>query len=82
MHKISRSWVRIYLFRVYSEISHYTLMLLVNYIKEPFFDKLRTEKQLAYYLRAYQGNTRGVLSLNFILISSNTPPHAISQHIS
>lgn len=57
-------------------------MLLVSYIKEPFFDKLRTEKQLAYYLRAYQNNTRGVLSLNFILISSNTPPHAISQHIS
>lgn len=57
-------------------------MLLVNYIKEPFFDKLRTEKQLAYYLRAYQSNFRGVLSLNFILISSNTAPQAISQHIS
>jgi secreted Zn-dependent insulinase-like peptidase len=56
-------------------------MLLVNYIKEPFFDKLRTEKQLAYYLRAYPKNTRGTLSLNFILISSNTQPRAISQYI-
>lgn len=56
-------------------------MLLVNYIKEPFFDKLRTEKQLAYYLRAYPKNTRGILSLCFILISSNTEPTAISNYI-
>jgi secreted Zn-dependent insulinase-like peptidase len=58
------------------------MSLLVNYIKEPFFDKLRTEKQLAYFLRAYPKNTRGVLALCFILISSNSDPRAVSGHIS
>jgi insulysin len=55
--------------------------LLVNYIKEPYFNELRTEKQLAYYLTAYSKNTRGVLGLCFILVSSNTDPRAISGHI-
>lgn len=55
--------------------------MLHNYIKIPFFDKLRTEQQLAYYLAAYKNNTRGVLGLNFLLISSNTNPKDISGHI-
>ena len=38
--------------------------------------------QLAYYLAAYQRNIRGVLSLWFILVSSNTNPFDISNHIS
>jgi len=54
---------------------------LKNYIKEPFFDQLRTQKQLAYYLTAYSQNTRGILSLLFLLISSNADPHAVSEHI-
>ena len=38
--------------------------------------------QLAYYLAAYQRNIRGVLSLWFILVSSNTNPIDVSNHIS
>ena len=37
--------------------------------------------QLAYYLAAYQRNIRGVLSMWFILVSSNTNPFDISNHI-
>lgn len=55
--------------------------MLNNYIKTPFFDKLRTEQQLAYYLSAHKINTRGVLALNFLLISSNANPKEISGHI-
>ena len=60
---------------------YYTLSLLKNYIAIPYFDKLRTEMQLAYYLAAYQRNYRGVLSLWFILVSSNTNPFDVSKHI-
>ena len=60
---------------------YYRLCLLRNYIKEPFFDQLRTQKQLAYYLTAYSQHNRGILSLCFLLISSNADPYAISGHI-
>jgi len=38
--------------------------------------------QLAYYLAAYMRNVRGVLSLWFLLVSSNTNPWDVSKHIS
>ena len=38
--------------------------------------------QLAYHLSVSQRNIRGVLSLWFSLVSSNTNPRDISQHIS
>ena len=37
--------------------------------------------QLAYYLAAFQKNIRGVLSIWFLLISSNTNPFDVSKHI-
>ena len=57
------------------------LSLLKNYIEQPYFDNLRTQKQLAYSLCAYQQNTRGVLGLLFLLISSNSDPFQITEHI-
>lgn len=45
-----------------------------NYIDEPYFNELRTNKQLAYSLGAAITNTRRVLGMRFILTSSTTDP--------
>lgn len=56
-------------------------MLLKNYIDEPYFNELRTQKQMAYYLAVTIENTRGVLGLKFILVSSTRDPKNISEEI-
>ena len=68
-------------FRVYSERLFYTLELLKNHVEEPFFNELRTEKQLAYYLTTRISNTRGVLGMYFILVSSSKDPEYIAREI-
>lgn len=55
--------------------------LLKNHIDEPFFNELRTEKQMAYSLGVKVLNTRGILGLEFILVSSTRDPYDISQEI-
>lgn len=52
-----------------------------NHIDEPYFDELRTKRQLAYYLFARVKNVRNVLGLQFLLVSSTKDPYAISQEI-
>jgi nardilysin len=50
------------------------LMILTIYIKEPFFDELRTRRQLAYNVQTALRNNRGVLGMLFLLVSSNASP--------
>ncbi len=57
------------------------MQLLKNHVEEPFFNELRTEKQLAYYLTTRIANTRGVLGLYFVLVSSSKDPAFIAEEI-
>ena len=57
------------------------LEILKVYIKEPFFNELRTKKQLAYYVSSKVCETRGVLGMHFILVSSNTDPKSCEKHM-
>jgi secreted Zn-dependent insulinase-like peptidase len=55
--------------------------LLRDHIDEPYFNALRTEKQLAYYLAVKVQNVRGVLGLQFLLVSSTKDAYDISVEI-
>jgi nardilysin len=55
------------------------LMILRVYIKEPFFDELRTRRQLAYNVQTALKNNRGVLGLLFLLVSSNVSPREAAK---
>ena len=52
-----------------------------NHIDEPFFNELRTLKQMAYYLTVKIENTRGILGMYFILVSSTRDPANITAEI-
>lgn len=55
--------------------------LIKVHAKEPFFNELRTNKQLAYYVGTRVKPFRGVLGLYFILVSSNTDPFGVYKEI-
>lgn len=74
MHCLLLGGVILVLFSVYNERLYYVLQLLKNHVEEPFFNELRTERQLAYYLTTRVANTRGVLGMYFILVSSSKDP--------
>ena len=53
--------------------------LLKTYIKEPFFNELRTLKQLAYLVRTNVDVERGVIGLVFTIVSSNTDASSVGK---
>jgi secreted Zn-dependent insulinase-like peptidase len=57
------------------------LEILKTYVKEPFFNDLRTLKQLAYYVATVVRVNRGILGMYFLLVSSNADPLSVANQM-
>ena len=55
--------------------------LIKTYIKEPFFNELRTLKQLAYLVRTNVDIERGVIGMVFTIVSSNTDANSVGKQM-
>lgn len=55
--------------------------ILKTYVKEPFFNDLRTLKQLAYYVGTTVRVNRGILGMYFLLVSSNADPLSVAKQM-
>ena len=54
------------------ELEHYKMLLLENYLKTPFFEELRTEKQLGYYVSSEFEEIQGQNFFYFIIQTNVT----------
>ncbi|KRW98246.1 Metalloenzyme, LuxS/M16 peptidase-like protein [Pseudocohnilembus persalinus] len=55
--------------------------ILKNFIQEPFFDQLRTNEQLGYYVEAQDEYMRGITGIQFVVQSSVADPNKIATRI-
>ena len=51
--------------------------LLLIFIKEPFFDDLRTTKQLGYIASSDTNLHSGIIGMKFLVVSSTADAHSI-----
>ena len=57
------------------------LNVLVNYLKEPCFNRLRTDEQLGYIVNGTDSNIRGVLGYYIYVQSSVKWSHYLSERV-
>ena len=57
------------------------MAILANYLKEPCFDKLRTDEQLGYIVTGFNAEMRGILNYLIIVQSNVHGPQYLSQRI-
>ena len=63
------------------ELEHYKMLLLENYLKTPFFEELRTEKQLGYYVSSEFEDIEGQNFFFFIIQTNVTNSMKCIHHI-
>lgn len=55
--------------------------IIGRYLADPFFDELRTDKQLGYVVQSFEENFRGILGFNFLIMSSMYNSYYVSEKV-
>ena len=63
----------------YNRKMYWILQIISLFLEEPFYRYVRLMKKLSYDLEVNLVNTRGVLGICFLLVSSKIDPELISK---